>query len=995
MTSDFSSIPANSSSSNPPASSNAQQKALTKAIASIRASLSLETIFETTVMEVRQLLKADRVGVFRFYPEQDWEGEFVSESVAGGWDSVLEKKVHDHCFGEQIAPEYQQGRIQAVADIHDEDLSDCHRDILRQFQVRANLVVPVLQGDRLWGLLCIHQCGEARSWQPETIEFAKLIAEHFSVAVQQASILEKAHQQAKQQQALTRAISQIRQSLNLADIFENTAAEVRQLLRADRVGVFRFYLDRDWEGEFVSESVTGDWDSVLEKKVYDHCFGEQMAPLYEQGRVQAVADIHNAGLLDCHRDILSQFQVRANLAVPLLQGDRLWGLLCIHQCSRPRIWEELEIQFAQQAAEQLGVALNQYEYVEQVQTQARQLAEAKEREKATERQKLLAVTIEKIRQSLNIEAIFQTTTQEVRQLLQVERVAIYRFNPDWNGEFVAEAVTEGWTPLVGTLPVIEDTFLQESQGGRYAEGETFAVDDIYQVGHSECHIALLEQFEAKAYAIVPIFQGEKLWGLLGAYQNSAAYHWETDEVELLAQVGSQLGVAIQQSEALQQVRNQTLKLEQAAERQQALAGTVEKIRQSLDIEAIFQTTTQEVRQLLQVERVAIYRFNPDWSGEFVADSIIDGWLPQPVSQSAIANSLNQPNAMGKYPRNEAFVPISQGEKLWGLLVAYQNSRPRYWQDEEMNLLAQIGTQLGIAIQQAELFKQTRQQTTELSQALQELQTTQSHLIQGEKMASLGQLVAGVAHEINNPVNFIYGNLSHVTDYLQQLLGLIALYQKHYPDPVPEIQQEVEAIELDFVCQDLPKMLASMGVGAERIRQIVLSLRTFARLDEAEKKPVNIHDGIDSTLLILQHRLKAMTHRPAIEVAKNYGDLPDVKCYASQLNQVFMNILSNGIEALEEAIALQPEKQIQPILQIRTNIIEGNHVSIQIKDNGSGMPPEVREKVFNPFFTTKPIGKGTGLGLSISYQIVVERHGGRLSCNSQVGRGTEFFIEIPL
>jgi len=704
--------------------------------------------------------------------------------------------------------------------------------------------------------------------------------------------------------------------------------------------------------------------------------------------VQAVADIYDAGLSDCHAEILGRFSVRANLVVPLLPGAQLWGLLCIHQCSGPRHWQAGEIQFVKLLADNLSVALQQADYLEQVQLQAAQLAEMAEREKASQRQKTLAAIGEKIRQSLDLDRIFQTATQEVRQLLQADRVAIYRFNPDWSGEFIAESIASGWTPLVGVQPVIEDTFLQETQGGRYANHETFAVDDIYQVGHTDCHIQLLEQLEAKAYAIVPIFLGETLWGLLAAYQNSGPHDWQASEVDLLAQIGTQLGVAIQQAEYLKQVEAQRAQLAKAAERQRALATTVEKIRQSLDIDTIFETTTQEVRRLLEVERVAIYRFYSDGSGEFVADSIVDDWTPVVKKQSAIDQTLLKEAKGGKYPRNETFVPILQGTQLWGLLVAYQNSQPRYWEDEEINLLAQVGVQLGVALPQAELLDQTRQQAQELVHALEDLQQTQAQMIQNEKMVSLGQLVAGVAHEINNPVSFIYGNLIHVSEYTQDLLSFVQLYQKHYPDPAAEIIERAEAIDLDFMIEDLPKTLTSMQMGADRIRQLVLSLRNFSRLDEAEMKPVNIHEGMESTLLILQHRLKANGDAPEIQLVKEYEKLPEVSCHAAQLNQVFMNIISNAIDALSSS-----ETNNQKII-IRTEVA-GDLALIPIADNGPGMPEEVRSRIFDPFFTTKPVGKGTGLGLSISYKIVVEKHRGKLKCTSQPGDGTEFSIEIPI
>jgi PAS domain S-box-containing protein len=360
------------------------------------------------------------------------------------------------------------------------------------------------------------------------------------------------------------------------------------------------------------------------------------------------------------------------------------------------------------------------------------------------------------------------------------------------------------------------------------------------------------------------------------------------------------------------------------------------------------------------------------------------------------------------------LPLRVKNQFFGLIIFGSCDEERLWSDSAIALLQAAAAALSlqhertraeVALRQSEI--QLREQASQLAQTLDQLKQAQAQLVQSEKMSSLGLMVAGIAHEINNPVGFVYGNIGPAGEYIQDLLQLVNLYQQQYPEPTPPIRDYIDEIDLEFLVEDLPNLLASMKMGAERIRDIVLSLRTFSRLDEAKAKRVNLHEGLDATLLILQHRLKERPDRKGIAVVKKYGNLPHIECYPGQLNQVFMNILANAIDALESSgIGCDTQKtstpHSSPQIQICTEVVEettsvphSQSVVIRIIDNGPGMTERVRQRLFDPFFTTKPIGQGTGLGLSISYQIVVGAHNGQLQCISAPQEGTEFVIQIPV
>ncbi|MEH2421386.1 MAG: GAF domain-containing protein [Nostoc sp.] len=531
-----------------------------------------------------------------------------------------------------------------------------------------------------------------------------------------------------------------------------------------------------------------------------------------------------------------------------------------------------------------------------------------------------------------------------------------------------------------------------------------------------------------AFAGYPLIVEDETVGVIAMFARQVITESTFTALEFAAQ---EIAIGIKRKQA-------EVALRESAQREALLNRLSSQIRASLDLNYIVETAVREIHNLFQIDRCAFlwYRQDADvpyWEKVYEVKS---SFLPCLLNHKEATNAEIELIAVKTLNREiiriddaetvddrkflqdfgfTAFMslPVHTQSGEIGAFSCGSCSDFRPWLDNEVELLQAVTVQLAIAIDQAKLYTQSRIATQtaqdkaqQLEAALLKLQQTQAQLIQTERMSSLGQLVAGIAHEINNPVNFIYGNISHAHEYIKDLLYLVELYQQNYCPPTPEIHEQIYAIDLDFIRHDLPKILDSMKMGAERIRQIVLSLRNFSRLDEDGTKPVDIHEGINSTLLLLQNRLKAKPGHPEIQVIRDYGNLPPVVCHAGQMNQVFMNLLINAIDVLEEGVGSRGEDPPlcslppaplplpMPTIHIRT-LIQEDHVIISIADNGLGMTEEVRKRLFDPFFTTKPVSKGTGMGLSISYQIIVKKHCGQIQCISAPGEGAEFIIVIPL
>ncbi|MFB6274587.1 MAG: GAF domain-containing protein [Halothece sp.] len=735
-----------------------QREQLLSIAEKIQNSKDLSTLLDLVCQETQNISGSQRCLIYQFTGKE--QGKVLAERVERGWTPAAEETLPATMFGRDQDREYLQEGIVAIN--NSDRATPYQQQLLDRYQVKSSLAFILrIDGDP-WGLLVVHGCQNGEPWPDSAVNAIYQISTEAALKIASFDYQQQVKAEKNRQQTKVNLISRIRQSQDLDTIFDVATQELRRALNCDRVGIYRF--NEDWSGGFVAEAVTTGWTPVVDnddpagevkndcsvrllggdrrsRQTEDTYLQDTKGGGYARGKKYSVVnDIYEMGFPRCYLDQLEKYECRAYINVPIFQGDKLWGLMAAYQNTGPRQWTEAEKDLMVEVADPLGVALNQAEFVEELQAKNEQLAQGVEREKTVSK------VVDRIRRTPEVNAVFDNTTQEVRNVLNADRVALYKFYEDWSGEFVAESVATGWKDLVGTEEAkVKDTYLKENQGGRYALGQNHVVPDIYKEGFDECHVELLETFQCRAYILVPVFQDDVLWGILGVYQNSGPRQWQDSEVQLTRQVGTQFGVALKQAQYLEQIQAQSNELAEAAEREKAVSKVVDKIRRSQEVDAIFNTTTQEVRLLLKADRVGIYKFGEDWSGSFVAESVATGWKPLVGTEDAeVKDTYLQENKGGRYARGEnhvvndiyeegfdpchlellesfqcrayILVPVFQDDVLWGILGVYQNSDRREWQEQEVKLLRQIGVQLGIALKQAEFLAQIRQQSEQLAEA---------------------------------------------------------------------------------------------------------------------------------------------------------------------------------------------------------------------------------------------------------------------------------------
>lgn len=602
----------------------------------------------------------------------------------------------------------------------------------------------------------------------------------------------------------------------------------------------------------------------------------------------------------------------------------------------------------------------------------------------------------RIQQSSNFETVLQAALDDVRQYLKCDRVAVYQFNFDWSGEFIAEAVGPGWQPLIekqaqnpllrqnishcNLQRVTADTYLQENQGGRFHTQRYFAVSDIDQAGFSDCYLEMLRHFQVKAYLVAPIFKGEKLWGILAAYQNAHPRIWKPIETELVTQIGIQLGEALRLAKMSQEKQAQ-------AEQRRLITSTADKIRRSLDLEIILNTTTEEVRQLLEADRVAVYRFNPDWSGEFIAESVTNEWLPLVESdiRKVWADTYLQENQGGRYRNQETFAveniytaglypchvelleqfqaksfaiaPIFSGDQLWGLLAAYQNSTFRTWEPTEVRLLVEIGLQMGIALYQAGLFAELQQEVIERQQAEATIKQLNRDLEQrnAELVVINKELEAfsySVSHDLRAPLRSIDG-------FSQALLE--------------DFYDRLDATGQDYL-QRIRKSTQRMG-------HLIDDLLNLSRLMRSEMRWEPIHLSTIAREIATELQQLDPNRQAEFIIQDNLVVQGDSRLLRVMLHNLFENAWKFTSNCLRTVIEFGSLTQ------------EGSKVYF-IRDNGAGFDMAYADKLFGAFQRLHRVNEfpGTGIGLA-TVQRIIHRHGGRVWAEGTVGQGATFYFVL--
>ncbi|NJR46682.1 MAG: GAF domain-containing protein [Hyellaceae cyanobacterium CSU_1_1] len=708
-----------------------------------------KNILNTTVNELRHLLNCDRVVVYSL--DRDNYGTIIAESVAAGWTKALGRTIDDPCFAARYLEKYSQGRVRAWDNVYCQDATPCYLEQLEALQVQAKVVTPIIREDRqLFGLLIAHQCDHTRHWQEQEINWITQIATQVGLMLEYTKTF--ATNDSEEQKLLpvndskwnrhfTDAIQYIRQSLEQEDILKASVKEVRRVLNCDRVVVYS--MNSDNHGMIVAESVAPGWTKAQGRIIKDPCFEAKYLDMYRDGRVRAWSNIYESGLTQCYVEQLEDLEVKANLVTPIINEGKLFGLLVAHQCSDFRAWQQPEVRWVAQVATQVGFALDNAKLLADAKQLQHQLANE------TKLTQYFTDAIKYIRESLQEEDILEISVEEVRRVLECDRVVVYSMKQEDYGRIIAESVAAGWTRSLGR--VINDPCFKVKYIEHYRSGRVRAWGNIYESGLTQCYIEQLEQLEVKANLAVPIISEGQLFGLLFAHQCSDFREWQQHEIRWVTQVATQVGFALDNAELLVEAKHLKQQIQDEKNWTEYFTDALQHIRESLKTEDILKASVQEIRRILKCDRVVVYSMNADNHGEIVAESVTPGWtrakgrvIKDPCFEARYIdmyrngrvrawNNIYESGLTQCYidqleeleVKANLVTPILNEGKLFGLLVAHQCSDFRHWQQAEIRWVAQIATQVGFALDNAKLLEQLQESTQTNNQVSHQQQQTEA------------------------------------------------------------------------------------------------------------------------------------------------------------------------------------------------------------------------------------------------------------------------------
>lgn len=910
-----------------------REQGLSKIVAQVHASLDLLTVLGTTVDEVRRLLGCDRVIIYRL--REDLSGVVVAESIIPEGRSLLHSEAHDPCITPEWLEPYRRGKVRIVNDIHEVAMTSCHQELLVGLDIRSKLMVPVVVEERLWGLMIASHKDMPRQWQADEISLAEQLAQHGAIAIQQALIYERASTELDKRREVEKALAALNQDLE--QTIQARTTELRE------------------QKNFIQTVINTIPMPIFWKDRESKFLGANLACAQQLSLTSAEEMVGQTDF---------DFAVTRPLAEEYRADDRK-----VMASGQPK----------------LGI-------VETILTPDDQVMHI-ETNKAPLRNLQGDV--------VGMVGIFQDVTErkETEQVIERQLAAI-------------EASVEG----IGIAQDGRFLYLNPAHVSLFGyDSPEELLDQTYGILYSP------EEQQRFAQEVMPVLAQNGSWQgeAIGTRRDGSTFLQELS----LTHLNENLLVCVCRDitdRKIMEAQAQSL-----LNRSQLLHEVGSAIRASLELNTILENTVESLFRTMDVDICAFgwYQDNSgeksweivteskkssllSWMGEYSLETFAP--LLEAIRKDCIyrAESCRDGDLdcttdkfcsrlfddLGVY--TYLCLPIQTYGGRIGLLQLGRVSWEKRWDPDEVELVQELGIQVAIAIDQSQLYEESQAKNREVEQSYQRLQATQLQLVQAEKMSGLGQLVAGIAHEINNPIGFIYGNLTPAKSYFETLAELVELYQDQCPEPTDKILDFREDNDIDYLLEDFPRLVQSIKNGANRIQKIVQSLRIFSRLDESSYKSVNLHENIDSVLSIIQSRLDGRAGMPPIRLIKNYdGDLPVIECYVSLLNQVFMNLIVNAIDAVDQQ-RRQSDGEYGGEIRIETRSVGEESVAIAIRDNGIGIGEETKAKIFDPFFTTKPVGVGTGMGLAICYQIVIGNHGGELSCDSTVGEGTVFEIKLP-